>query len=80
MDLESFSGPRVESCLIRIIRAEDFTSVLAQQCAESLGGIWAGTGRVDPAFMAELRGPAQDEVFGTLGVRAPYLLPPGTQL
>ncbi|MFF2996531.1 hypothetical protein ACFVTC_18460 [Streptomyces sp. NPDC057950] len=30
-DLEYFSGPLVESGLIRIIRAEDFTSVLAQQ-------------------------------------------------
>lgn len=45
MDLEFFSGPLVESGLIRIIRAEDFTSVLAQECAGSLGGIWARTGR-----------------------------------
>ncbi|MGW5433481.1 hypothetical protein ACWET9_40925 [Streptomyces sp. NPDC004059] len=79
MDLEDFSGPLVETCLIRIIRAEDFTSVLAQHCAESLGGIWARTGSVDPAFMAELRGPAKDEVFGILGVRALHLLPPGPQ-
>ncbi|MFJ8028582.1 hypothetical protein [Streptomyces sp. NPDC096311] len=78
MYLEDFSGPLVESCLIRIIRAEDFTSVLAQQCAESLGGIWARAGRVDPAFMAELRGPAKNEVFGILGARAPHLLPPNT--
>lgn len=78
MDLEFFSGPLVESGLIRIIRAEDFTSVLAQECAESLGGIWARTGRVDLAFMTELRGPAKNEVFGILGVRAPHLLPPGT--
>ncbi|MFD8307863.1 hypothetical protein ACFV29_36875 [Streptomyces sp. NPDC059690] len=76
MDLEDFSGPLVESGLIRTIRAEDFTSVLAQHCAESLGGIWARTGHVDPAFMAELRGPAKDEVFGILGIRAPHLLPP----
>lgn len=76
MDLEEFSGPLVESCLIRIVRAEDFTSVLAQLCAESLGGIWARTGRVDPTFMAELRGPAKNEVFGILGDRAPHLLPP----
>ncbi|MFF7751864.1 hypothetical protein ACFZCP_22000 [Streptomyces sp. NPDC007971] len=76
MYLEDFSGPLVESGLIRTIRAEDFTSVLAQQCAESLGGIWARTGHVDPAFMAELRGPAKDEVFGILGIRAPHLLPP----
>ncbi|MCX4767905.1 hypothetical protein OG562_44615 [Streptomyces sp. NBC_01275] len=76
MDLEFFSGPLVESCLIRIIRAEGFTSVLAQECAESLGGIWARTGRVDLAFMAELRGAAKDEVFGILGARAPHLLPP----
>jgi hypothetical protein len=78
MDLEDFSGPLVETCLIRIIRAEDFTSVLAQHCAESLGGIWARTGSVDPAFMAQLRGPAKDEVFGILGIRAPHLLPPST--
>ncbi|WP_330301890.1 MULTISPECIES: hypothetical protein [unclassified Streptomyces] len=75
--LEEFSGPFVESSLARIIRAEDFTSVLAQHCAETLGGIWARTGRVEPAFMAELRGPAKDEVLGILGVRAPHLLPPG---
>ncbi|WP_191875386.1 hypothetical protein [Streptomyces filipinensis] len=75
--LEFLSGPLVESGLARIIRAEGFTSVLAQHCAESLGGIWARTGRVDPAFMAELRGPAKDEVFGILGIRAPHLLPPG---
>ncbi|MFG2951058.1 hypothetical protein [Streptomyces adustus] len=76
MYLEDFSGPLVEWCLIRIIRAGDFTSVLAQQCAESLGGIWARAGRVDPAFMAELRGQAKNEVFGILGDRAPHLLPP----
>ncbi|MEV6839075.1 hypothetical protein AB0N17_31980 [Streptomyces sp. NPDC051133] len=75
MYLEDFSGPLVESGLIRTIRAEGFTSVLAQQCAESLGGIWARTGHADPAFMAELRGPAKDEVFGILGIRAPHLLP-----
>ncbi|MEU9992774.1 hypothetical protein AB0E10_39495 [Streptomyces sp. NPDC048045] len=78
MDLEFFSGPLVESGLIRIIRAEDFTSVLAQQCAESLGGIWARTGRVDLAFMTELRGQAKNEVFSILGDRAPHLLPPGS--
>ncbi|MFJ2393914.1 hypothetical protein ACIOTI_14280 [Streptomyces sp. NPDC087843] len=77
MDLEFFTGPLVESGLIRIIRAEDFTSVLAQQCAESLGGIWARTGRVDLAFMTELRGQAKNEVFAVLGDRAPHLLPPG---
>ncbi|MGW0948626.1 hypothetical protein ACWD4O_39550 [Streptomyces sp. NPDC002623] len=79
MDLEFFSGPLVESCLIRIIRAEGFTSVLAQECAESLGGIWARTGQVDVAFMAELRRAAKNEVFGILGARAPHLLPPGTR-
>ncbi|MFI6493255.1 hypothetical protein [Streptomyces sp. NPDC050564] len=76
MYLEVFSGPLVESSLARIIRAEDFTSVLAQHCAESLGGIWARTGHVDQAFVAELRGPAKNEVFGILRVRAPHLLPP----
>ena len=76
-DLECLSGPFVESSLTRVIRAEDFRSVLAQLCAESLAGIWARAGRVDPAFMAELRGPAKDEVFGILGSRAPHLLPPG---
>ncbi|MBP2055662.1 hypothetical protein J2Z21_008678 [Streptomyces griseochromogenes] len=74
--LEFLSGPFVESSLARTIRAEDFTSVLAQHCAESLGGIWARTGRVNADFMAELRGPAKDEAFGILGIRAPHLLPP----
>ncbi|MFJ1811398.1 MULTISPECIES: hypothetical protein [unclassified Streptomyces] len=51
--------------------------MLAQECAESLGGIWARTGRVDLAFTAELRGAAKNEVLGILGARAPHLLPPG---
>ncbi|GAA3768760.1 hypothetical protein GCM10022403_000460 [Streptomyces coacervatus] len=76
-ELEFFSGPLVETCLIRIVRAEDFSSVLAQHCAESLGAIWAATGRVDPAFMTELRGPAKNEVFGILRIRASHLLPSG---
>lgn len=42
MGLEDFGGPVVETCPIRIIRAEDFTSMLAQVCAESLGGSGPG--------------------------------------
>jgi hypothetical protein len=76
-DLEFLSGPFVEAALIRAIRAGDFRSDLAQHCAESLAGIWAREGHVDPAFLAELRSLAKEEVFGILGVRAPHLLPPG---
>ena len=76
-DLEFLSGPFVEAALIRAIRAGDFRSDLAQLCAESLAGIWAREGHVDPAFLAELRSLAKDEVFGILGIRAPHLLPPG---
>ncbi|WP_330301724.1 MULTISPECIES: hypothetical protein [unclassified Streptomyces] len=75
--LEFLSGPFVEAALIRAIRAGDFRSDLAQSCAESLAGIWAREGHVDPAFLAELRSLAKDEVFGILGIRAPRLLPPG---
>ncbi|MEW1773599.1 hypothetical protein [Streptomyces sp. NPDC086777] len=78
-DLEFLSGPFVEAALIRAIRAGDFHSDLAQRCAESLAGIWAREGHVDPAFLAELRSLAKDEVFGILGVRAPHLLPPGAR-
>jgi len=76
-DLEFLSGPFVEAALIRAIRAGDFRSDLAQLCAESLAGIWAREGHVDPVFLAELRSLAKDEVFGILGIRAPRLLPPG---
>ncbi|WP_406436678.1 hypothetical protein OHB14_61655 [Streptomyces sp. NBC_01613] len=75
-DMEFLSGPFVEAALIRAIRAGDFRSDLAQRCAESLAGIWAREGHVDPAFLAELRSLAKEEVFGILGVRAPHLLPP----
>ncbi|MGW2518959.1 hypothetical protein ACWC09_18495 [Streptomyces sp. NPDC001617] len=75
-DLAFLSGPFVEAALIRAIRAGDFRSDLAQRCAESLAGIWAREGHVDPAFLAELRSLAKEEVFGILGVRAPHLLPP----
>jgi hypothetical protein len=75
--LEFLSGPFVEAALIRTIRAGDFHSDLAQRCAESLAGIWAREGHVDPAFLAELRSLAKEEVFGILGARASHLLPPG---
>ncbi|MET7473529.1 hypothetical protein ABZT17_04065 [Streptomyces sp. NPDC005648] len=77
-DLEFLSGPLVEEALMRAVRDGDFNSVLAQHSAESLGGIWAREGHVDPAFLAELRGLAKEEVFGILRVRAPHLLPPVT--
>ncbi|ALV31054.1 hypothetical protein AS200_02415 [Streptomyces sp. CdTB01] len=77
--LEFLSGPFVEAALIRAIRAGDFRSDLAQRCAESLAGIWAREGRVDPDFLPELHSLAQDEVFGILGIRAPHLLPPGAR-
>lgn len=40
-DLEYLSGPFVEAAVMRVIRAGDFSSDLAQRCAESLAGIWA---------------------------------------
>ncbi|MFJ1969190.1 hypothetical protein ACIO93_11030 [Streptomyces sp. NPDC087903] len=39
--------------------------------------MWARDGRIDEAFFHELRGPANKEVLGILGVRAPHLIPEG---
>jgi hypothetical protein len=75
MDLESFSGPLVESALAETIRNEEFSSVLAATCAESLAGIWAREGRINQDFFDELKGSAKDEVIGILSARAPDLLP-----
>ncbi|GEK03149.1 hypothetical protein ACWDU8_11365 [Streptomyces sp. NPDC003388] len=79
MDLYEHSGPWLEQAVFEILRREDFRSVLAQLCAESLAEIWAREGRIDEAFFPELRGPALDEVLGILGARAPHLIPPGTR-
>ncbi|MGI5134118.1 MULTISPECIES: hypothetical protein [unclassified Streptomyces] len=76
MDLEFHSGPWLEQEIFKILRRERFASVLAQLCAESLAGIWARDGRIDPEFFRELRGPALDEVLGILGARSPHLIPP----
>jgi len=73
--LEFLSGPFVEAALIRAIREGDFNSDLAEFCAESLAGIWTREGRVDAAFLAELRGLAKGQIFGILRNRAPHLLP-----
>ncbi|MFE1886676.1 hypothetical protein [Streptomyces diastatochromogenes] len=78
-DLEFHSGARLEQAIFEILRREDFSSVLAQLCAESLAGIWAREGRIDEAFFRELRGPARNEVLGILGARAPHLIPDGLQ-
>ncbi|MEU1709052.1 hypothetical protein ABZ478_27455 [Streptomyces sp. NPDC005706] len=56
MDLYEHSGPWLEQAVFEILRREDFRSVLAQLCAESLAEIWAREGRVDEAFFPELRG------------------------
>ncbi len=77
MDLEFFPGPLVEPSLVRIIREEGYSSVLAQVCAESLAGIWARENHIDPEFFGELTGPARDEVIGILSARAPHLIPSG---
>lgn len=79
MDLEQHSGPRLEQAISEILRREDFSSVLAQMCAESLAEIWAREGRIGDAFFTELRGPALREVPGILGARAPHLIPDGTR-
>jgi hypothetical protein len=75
MDLEFSPGPLVEPSLVRSIRDEGHSSVLAQVCAESLAGIWAREDRIDPEFFGELTGPARDEVIGILSARAPHLIP-----
>ncbi|MFE7170382.1 hypothetical protein [Streptomyces sp. NPDC057616] len=67
----------LEAPLIRAVRAGEFHSGLAQHGTESLAGIWAGEGHAAPAFLAEPRSPAKEEVFGILGARAPHLLPGG---
>jgi hypothetical protein len=75
MYLESFSGTLVESALADTIRKEEFETVLAQTCAESLAGIWAREGRINQDLFDELKGPAKNEVIGVLSARAPDLLP-----
>src|SRR4051794_37774687 len=77
MELEFHSGPRFEQSIFEILRREDFSSVLAQMCAESLAGIWAREDRIDEEFFPELRRTALDEVLGILGARAPHLIPEG---
>jgi hypothetical protein len=79
MDLEEHSGAWLEQAIFEILRREDFRSVLAQLCAESLAGIWAREDRIDEAFFPELRRTALDEVLGILGARAPHLIPDGVQ-
>ncbi|MFG2477330.1 hypothetical protein [Streptomyces fagopyri] len=79
LDLEFHSGPQFEQAIFEILRREDFRSVPAQMCAESLAGIWVRESRIDEAFFPELRGPALAEVLGILGYRAPHLIPEGTQ-
>ncbi|MFF3371683.1 hypothetical protein ACFYXF_01855 [Streptomyces sp. NPDC002680] len=79
MDLEFHGGAWFEQAIFEIIRREDFRSVTAQLCAESLAGIWAREGRIDEAFFRELRNAARNEVLGILGARAPHLIPEGAQ-
>lgn len=78
MDLEDHSGAWFEQEIFKILRREQFESVLVQHCAESLAGIWAREGRIDRDFFPELRRTALDEVLGILGARAPHLIPAGT--
>lgn len=75
MDLEFSSGKLVESALAETIREEEFSSVLAALCAESLAGIWAREGRIDREFYNELKEEALDQIIAILRVRAPNLLP-----
>ncbi|MET7779177.1 MULTISPECIES: hypothetical protein [Streptomyces] len=78
MDLEDHSGAWFEQEIFKILRREQFESVLAQVCAAALAGIWAREGRIDRDFFLELRRTALDEVLGILGARAPHLIPAGT--
>jgi hypothetical protein len=75
MDLEDHSGAWFEQEIFKILRREQFESVLAQVCAAALAGIWAREGRIDRDFFPELRRTALDEVLGILGARAPHLIP-----
>lgn len=76
IDLEFHAGPLVEDALVDIIRQEGFATVLADMCAESLAGIWAREGRIDEAFIKELRGGSLEQVLAILRARAPRLIPP----
>lgn len=49
-ELGFFPGRLVEPSLVRTIREEGYSSVLAQLCAESLASIWACEDRIDPEF------------------------------
>ncbi|WP_330287310.1 hypothetical protein [Streptomyces sp. NBC_00576] len=79
MDLEFHGGAWLEQAIFEVLRREDFSSVIAQLCAESLAGSWAREDRIDETFFPELRGPAIREVLGILGARAPHLIPEGTR-
>ncbi|MFE4823814.1 hypothetical protein ACFRFU_47125 [Streptomyces sp. NPDC056704] len=78
MDLEDHSGAWFEQEIFKILRREQFASVLAQHCAESLAGIWARQDRIDQGFFPELHGQALREVLSVLRDRAPHLIPAGT--
>ncbi|SOF02217.1 hypothetical protein SAMN05446589_9325 [Streptomyces sp. OV198] len=78
MDLEDHSGVWFEQEIFKILRREQFASVLAQVCAAALAGIWARQGRIDQGFFPELHGQALREVLDVLGDRAPHLIPAGT--
>jgi hypothetical protein len=78
MDLEDHSGAWFEQEIFKILRREQFASVLAQLCAAALAGIWARQGRIDQGFFPELHGQALREVLGILADRAPHLIPAGT--
>ncbi|MFE4998294.1 hypothetical protein ACFRH4_44705 [Streptomyces mirabilis] len=78
MDLEDHSGAWFEQEIFKILRREQFKSVLAQHCAAALAGIWARQNRIDQGFFPELHGQALREVLSVLGDRAPHLIPAGT--
>lgn len=70
MGLEFFPGLLVEPSLVRIIPEEGCRSVLAQECAESLAGIWAREDRMTPNSSGSLTGlfrDAQRERCGVIG-------------
>ncbi|WP_405827822.1 hypothetical protein [Streptomyces sp. NBC_01176] len=73
MDLEDHSGAWFEQEIFKVLRREQFESVLAQLCAAALAGIWAREGRIDRDFFPELHGQALREVLAVLGDRAPHL-------
>jgi hypothetical protein len=75
-DLEGYDGDEVIAALAHVASSPDeHDDTLLDTCGESLGGIWARTGMVQPEVYRALRKPARRMVFVIIEHRAPQLLP-----